>query len=163
MYNRKATFTKFSFVSAVFMLPRLYNDGLCKRKCWQMSASSAGIGLKYQKQMGARAMGAWGAWVTGAFIFQTNSGRGSTHLSAFSLTYTPTILAEVHENSWDKIILVKVASLVYNNSEKNVRKINIRNLKNIPFHKIYFLNFTPLIQKSKFFYLILVIKRLAFL
>ena len=85
-----------------------------------MSASSAGIGLKYQKQMGARAMGAWGAWVTGAFIFQTNSGRGSTHLSAFSLTYTPTILAEVRKNCWCEKILVKVASLV--DKHKNLLK-----------------------------------------
>ena len=76
-----------------------------------MSASSAGIGLKFKKQMGPRAMGAWDAWVTGAFIFQTNSSRGSTHLSAFSLTCAPTILAVVHENCWDKKFLVKVASL----------------------------------------------------
>ena len=81
-----------------------------------MSGTSAGFSLKYQKRMGARAMGAWGAWVTGAFIFQTESGRGSTHLPAFSLTYTPTILAEVRKNCWYKKILVKVASLVYTNS-----------------------------------------------
>ena len=68
------------------MLLRPYDGGLCKRKWWEMSASTAGFGLKYQKQMGARAMEAWGAWVTGVFIFQTESGSGSTHLSSFSVT-----------------------------------------------------------------------------
>ena len=57
-----------------------------------MSASSAGIGLKYQKQMGERAMGA----VMGAFTCQTKSGSGSTHLSAMSLI----ILPEEHEKCW---------------------------------------------------------------
>ena len=59
------------------MLLRPHDGGQCKRKCWEMSVSTAGFGLKYQKQMGVRAMGAWGAWVTGAFTFQTESGSGS--------------------------------------------------------------------------------------
>ena len=77
-----------------------------------MSGTSAGFSLKYQKRMGARAMGAWGAWVTGAFIFQTESGRGSTHLPEFSLIPPIIIYPGEYEKWWSQKFLVKVASLV---------------------------------------------------
>ena len=43
----------------------------------------------YVREIAERwAMGAWGAWVTGTFIFQTESDSGSTHISAISIIYT---------------------------------------------------------------------------
>ena len=66
--------------AALFMRLRPYDGGICKRKCWEMSASTAGLGLKYEGS------GSHGSRSHLLLIFQTECGN----LSAISL-YSPSL------------------------------------------------------------------------
>ena len=68
---REVTFTKIFLVPALFMLLRPYDVGLCKRKCWEMSASTAGFGLKYKGSHDSGTSGSHGSFSHLLLIFQT--------------------------------------------------------------------------------------------
>ena len=92
-----------------------YNDGLYKKNCWEISASTAGFGLKYKGSRDSGTSGSHGSRSHSLLIFQTESGRGSTHLLEFSLIPPIIIYPGEYEKWWCEKFLVKVASLMHTN------------------------------------------------
>ena len=78
-----------------------------------MSGTSAGFGLKYKGSRDSGTSGSHGSRSHSLLIFQTESGRGSTHLLEFSLIPPIIIYPGEYEKWWCEKILVKVASLVH--------------------------------------------------
>ena len=78
-----------------------------------MSASTAGFGLKYKGSRDSGTSGSHGSRSHSLLIFQTESGRGSTHLLEFSLIPPIIIYPGEYEKWWCEKFLVKVASLVF--------------------------------------------------
>ena len=77
-----------------------------------MSGTSAGFGLKYKGSRDSGTSGSHGSRSHSLLIFQTESGRGSTHLLEFSLIPPIIIYPGEYEKWWSQKFLVKVASLV---------------------------------------------------
>ena len=77
-----------------------------------MSGTSAGFGLKYKGSRDSGTSGSHGSRSHSLLIFQTESGRGSTHLLEFSLIPPIIIYPGEYEKWWKQKFLVKVASLV---------------------------------------------------
>ena len=78
-----------------------------------MSGTSAGFGLKYKGSRDSGTSGSHGSRSHSLLIFQTESGRGSTHLLEFSLIPPIIIYPGEYEKWWCEKFLVKVASLVH--------------------------------------------------